>query len=293
MTYGTYVSTSTAPPTTICSTSERPCQRATGSFFFQAEDRIPDGHVTGVQTCALPISCSFGSIPKISSGSSTERPRDSPFVFNISIFIFRLLFNDYKRSIISGNRTFDYDQILFGMHFQYLQILDFNYGIPHLAGHFLPFHNFGRGSGCTDRTGSSLLVFVPMTGRPTTKPVSPHHSLKSFSLGGTHHINDISLFKNLTYRNFIPEFFSSIFEAKITEFRNIFFRRCICFREMSHQWLCGVFLSLLTKSQLKGVVPVCLHRLHLSYYTGTSFDYRASYVLTGIIIKTCHADFSA
>src|SRR5437870_5027669 len=26
-----------------------------GSFFFQAEDGIRDGHVTGVQTCALPI----------------------------------------------------------------------------------------------------------------------------------------------------------------------------------------------------------------------------------------------
>src|SRR5439155_13483529 len=29
-------------------------------FFFQAEDGIRDGHVTGVQTCALPIS--FGEI---------------------------------------------------------------------------------------------------------------------------------------------------------------------------------------------------------------------------------------
>src|SRR5439155_14069158 len=30
-------------------------------FFFQAEDGIRDGHVTGVQTCALPISgeCRF------------------------------------------------------------------------------------------------------------------------------------------------------------------------------------------------------------------------------------------
>src|SRR5207253_6059141 len=26
------------------------------AFFFQAEDGIRDGHVTGVQTCALPIS---------------------------------------------------------------------------------------------------------------------------------------------------------------------------------------------------------------------------------------------
>src|SRR5439155_9491176 len=29
-------------------------------FFFQAEDGIRDGHVTGVQTCALPIYFTFG-----------------------------------------------------------------------------------------------------------------------------------------------------------------------------------------------------------------------------------------
>src|SRR5207253_6503181 len=29
-------------------------------FFFQAEDGIRDGHVTGVQTCALPISYAVG-----------------------------------------------------------------------------------------------------------------------------------------------------------------------------------------------------------------------------------------
>src|SRR5207253_8011712 len=30
--------------------------RTLAFFFFQAEDGIRDGHVTGVQTCALPIS---------------------------------------------------------------------------------------------------------------------------------------------------------------------------------------------------------------------------------------------
>src|SRR5207253_5285495 len=30
-----------------------------GVFFFQAEDGIRDGHVTGVQTCALPICPAF------------------------------------------------------------------------------------------------------------------------------------------------------------------------------------------------------------------------------------------
>src|SRR5690625_1712768 len=31
--------------------------------FFQAEDGIRDGHVTGVQTCALPISLGIGDGP--------------------------------------------------------------------------------------------------------------------------------------------------------------------------------------------------------------------------------------
>src|SRR5439155_4442061 len=36
------------------------------AFFFQAEDGIRDGHVTGVQTCALPISL-FSTSGRISS----------------------------------------------------------------------------------------------------------------------------------------------------------------------------------------------------------------------------------
>src|SRR5439155_4496824 len=38
--------------TPMCCTSPT---SASISFFFQAEDGIRDGHVTGVQTCALPI----------------------------------------------------------------------------------------------------------------------------------------------------------------------------------------------------------------------------------------------
>src|SRR4051794_41368451 len=34
-------------------------------FFFQAEDGIRDGRVTGVQTCALPISPLAGSSPDV------------------------------------------------------------------------------------------------------------------------------------------------------------------------------------------------------------------------------------
>src|SRR5690606_40898746 len=45
-------------------------------FFFQAEDGIRDFHVTGVQTCALPISAdiSANSSHDTPSGSLTRMP---------------------------------------------------------------------------------------------------------------------------------------------------------------------------------------------------------------------------
>src|SRR5690606_40830102 len=57
-------------------------------FFFQAEDGIRDFHVTGVQTCALPIfHVLFGGVwliggfgSHVSPHSSTERVRASRFV---------------------------------------------------------------------------------------------------------------------------------------------------------------------------------------------------------------------
>src|SRR5439155_17935687 len=52
-------------------------------FFFQAEDGIRDGHVTGVQTCALPIWTVqwsdeiFGGIPYLIA-EHLVAPLDSP-----------------------------------------------------------------------------------------------------------------------------------------------------------------------------------------------------------------------
>src|SRR6266511_5223264 len=51
-------------------------------FFFQAEDGIRDFHVTGVQTCALPISegCStstrWPSTPTSSTGGTSARSEE-------------------------------------------------------------------------------------------------------------------------------------------------------------------------------------------------------------------------
>src|SRR5687768_18331241 len=49
-------------------------------FFFQAEDGIRDVAVTGVQTCALPISpaCSWPAMGRPWRGSTTRLPTSSP-----------------------------------------------------------------------------------------------------------------------------------------------------------------------------------------------------------------------
>src|SRR5439155_13519509 len=44
-------------------------------FFFQAEDGIRDGHVTGVQTCALPIWFFISEAPEFERWLETERAR--------------------------------------------------------------------------------------------------------------------------------------------------------------------------------------------------------------------------
>src|SRR5260370_22629780 len=44
-------------------------------FFFQAEDGIRDSSVTGVQTCALPISAIYGGV------DPTPLPRATQFVY--------------------------------------------------------------------------------------------------------------------------------------------------------------------------------------------------------------------
>src|SRR4051794_41314938 len=51
--------------------------RDRGGFFFQAEDGIRDGRVTGVQTCALPISC-WRADAKRGPSSIVSTPAGSP-----------------------------------------------------------------------------------------------------------------------------------------------------------------------------------------------------------------------
>src|SRR5207253_7671248 len=59
---------------------------------FQAEDGIRDGHVTGVQTCALPIFFRTSSGFHSGAGGRKKSGRSSKDeIFSVSVFIFRVL----------------------------------------------------------------------------------------------------------------------------------------------------------------------------------------------------------
>src|SRR5947207_3458078 len=58
---------------TCCAVLYLWCSSYFDFFFFQAEDGIRDHCVTGVQTCALPISSTGSDLAKIASASGIPR----------------------------------------------------------------------------------------------------------------------------------------------------------------------------------------------------------------------------
>src|SRR5699024_11738330 len=54
------------------------CLSIRSFFFFQAEDGIRDRNVTGVQTCALPISASEIPKPNISPATASLNSQSRP-----------------------------------------------------------------------------------------------------------------------------------------------------------------------------------------------------------------------
>src|SRR5690625_6825239 len=79
-------------------------------FFFQAEDGIRDGHVTGVQTCALPIyrtrTFNFSPSNNISINSSNDRSRINSFML-----IKSAIFNSDKRFLNVFRNVFNHNRI--------------------------------------------------------------------------------------------------------------------------------------------------------------------------------------
>src|SRR5690606_39506956 len=55
-------------------------------FFFQAEDGIRVFHVTGVQTCALPIYCTISTVEFSRSSASKDTVRSTPFKLSFNPF---------------------------------------------------------------------------------------------------------------------------------------------------------------------------------------------------------------
>src|SRR5690625_4775235 len=73
-------------------------------FFFQAEDGIRDGHVTGVQTCALPIS-SISNSAGISD-ATTDKTYCSRSTFSMSPVSDRLTDTSNSGNLTSSEWSF-------------------------------------------------------------------------------------------------------------------------------------------------------------------------------------------
>src|SRR2546430_11262591 len=96
---------------------ERVGQEQVVSFFFQAEDGIRDLTVTGVQTCALPISerwpsTVFGAMPsrdaislEVSPSASSRRSEEhTSELQSQSNLVCRLLLEKKKRTVLRTTR---------------------------------------------------------------------------------------------------------------------------------------------------------------------------------------------
>src|SRR5690625_7675480 len=74
-------------------------------FFFQAEDGIRDGHVTGVQTCALPILLTTRERILMGHGSLPTTLHDAIGVLEESEFVADVLGETVFQSFLGTKRA--------------------------------------------------------------------------------------------------------------------------------------------------------------------------------------------
>src|SRR5256884_1868982 len=86
--------------------------RCPGLFFFQAEDGIRDVAVTGVQTCALPISYDLGSGP-LATFRQVTLPRLMPAILAAALLSFTFSFDDYVLPAFTNGTTNTWPIVLF------------------------------------------------------------------------------------------------------------------------------------------------------------------------------------
>src|SRR5699024_618045 len=81
-------------------------------FFFQAEDGIRDRNVTGVQTCALPISGDVVGIIPMKGGSEATAQTNIAYTCNGSVFEAGSPYYFQDRDAVTFNAYYPYDENL-------------------------------------------------------------------------------------------------------------------------------------------------------------------------------------
>src|SRR5207253_4794259 len=80
------------------------------SFFFQAEDGIRDGHVTGVQTCALPILSAGVTTVESLADMTPEQLEAIPGIGPKTVEKISIAVNNYFSSLEGGEVSEELDR---------------------------------------------------------------------------------------------------------------------------------------------------------------------------------------
>src|SRR5690554_4967947 len=96
----------------------------------------------------------------------------------------------------------------------------------------------------------------------TTKTVTLHYTLETFSFGSTDYINVISFFENSHIHGVTKCFFI----RECFKFHQFTLGLCICFRKMPPQRCRSVLLFLLIISELNSGIAILFLRAYLRYH---------------------------
>src|SRR5215510_4649994 len=102
-------------------------------FFFQAEDGIRDGHVTGVQTCALPIFARVGSynerqVRRFVQLWEINRTRDLPAVDEVAMRLAATIPEPLPPTVVHGDFRLGNTMVSHGDPTRIAAVLDWEMG---------------------------------------------------------------------------------------------------------------------------------------------------------------------
>ena len=128
----------------------------------------------------------------------------------------------------------------------------------------------------------------------TLEVVALNNTLKSFSFRSCHCIEEVAFYEYICTADLFSEL-SELFEliSDVAEFNHSFLRRCVSLFEMALHRLAFILLFLFAESELKSLIAIRLHVLHLGDYARAGLNDGDSEILPVCGKNACHSYFTS